>query len=240
MKSEIRSKAAGSALIYILIAIAMLAILTAALIEPGSQQAQTQSGSNLISTFQSQISMIRAAIQECVITHPDQDSELSSVQQKNRPYPINPWDPYYTAQGAVPGVAPDNLVQYLRCPGNPGGTGPTNQNHAAIFGSLAGKFFPPAPAPFGDWKYYNGADGVFIYATTGATDSYILPSLQKLDALYSPCEADIIDGTLSNVPISSDIIPGGAAVRSCGPGKICFRYWIVQKATAVGAGAGCP
>ncbi len=241
MSNSVRAiNASGSALIYILIAIALLAVLTASLIEPASQQSQTQSSTNLVSDLQSQISLISSTIQECVLSYPDQDSELTSTQQKNAPYPINPMDPYYTTQSATPAVATSNAASGIRCPGNPGGTGPTNQNHAKMFGGSSGKFLPPAPNLFGDWEYYSGADGVFIFISTNKTDSYITSALTKLNAKYSKCEADWQDATSGAVNLSSDTIGGAAAVRKCASGYKCFRYWIIQKATAVNADAGCP
>ena len=92
----------GSALIYILIAVALLAALTVSLMEPSDQQAQSQNTANLVTSIDSQINFITSAIQECVLSYPDQDSELSTTQQKNAPYPINPKDPYFTAQSATP------------------------------------------------------------------------------------------------------------------------------------------
>jgi len=86
---------AGSALIYILIAVALLAALTVSLMEPSSQQGQSQSSTSMVTDLSGQISFITSGISECVLSHPDQDSELTTTQQKNAPYPINPKDPYF-------------------------------------------------------------------------------------------------------------------------------------------------
>lgn len=126
----------GSALIYILIAVALLAALTVSLMEPSGQQAQSQNATNVFTEVDSQIGFITSAISECVLTHPDQDSELTATEQQNAPYPINPSDPYFDNQSADPLSDPDDSVQYIRCPGNPGGSGPNNQDHARIFGEL--------------------------------------------------------------------------------------------------------
>jgi len=237
---NMRELQSGSALIYILIAIALLALLTSTLIEPASQQSQTQNATNLVSEMQGQVSLIASALDECILTYPDQDSELTTTQQKNAPYPINPKDPYFTSQSAVPAVATVQDVSGIRCPGNPGGTGATNQNHALIFGGTSNKFMPPPPNQFTAWQYYNGADGVFIFTRTDKTDAYITSALAKLDAKYSACQADVIDASSSAVTISSDTVPGDSAAKTCASGGKCFRYWIVQKATMTPAVAGCP
>lgn len=231
----------GSALIYILIAVALLAALTVSLMEPSSQQTQSQNTANLVSELSGQVSTITTAISECVLSYPDQDSELTTTQQKNTPYPINPKDPYYTSQSATPAVDTVSTVAKIRCPGNPGGTGATNQNHSRIFGGSSGKFMPAIPSLFNDWTYYNGADGVYIMTASDKTDAFIVSSLAKLDAKYSSCESEVINRLSSGaLNITSDIPPGDSAVRTCAAGNICFRYWIILKSTAIHQDAGCP
>jgi hypothetical protein len=235
------SSSRGSALIYVLIAVALLAALTVSMMEPSSQQAQSQNAANLGAEVESQIGFITAAISECVIGHPDQDSGLTSTEQKNAPYPINPQDPYFTAQSASPVSDSDDNVEHIRCPGNPGGTGPNNQNHARIFGGASGKFLAPPPALFDAWTYYNGADGVAIMAASDKTDAFIKTALDRLDDKFSECEAEVIDRRgLGALAVTSDTTPGAGSARSCPAGDICFRYWVILKGTAIHQDAGCP
>ena len=236
-----RQTARGSALIYILIAVALLAALTVSLMEPSSQQTQSQSSTNMVTDMSGQLSFITSAISECVLSHTDQDSELTTTEQKNPPYPINPSDPYFDAQSADPVTDPDDSVKWIRCPGSPGGSGPNNQNHARIFGGASGKFLPPPPAMFKDWTYYNGADGVFIMTSTDKTDPFIASSMQKLDAKYSNCEGEVIDRrSLGALTITTDTTPGSSSARSCPAGSLCFRYWIILKPTAIHQDTDCP
>lgn len=238
---NICKNAKGSALIYILIAVALLAALTVSLMEPSSQQAQSQSSTSMVTDISGQVSFISSAISECILSHPDQDSELTSTEQKNAPYPINPHDPYFDTQTADPLTDPDNSVKWIRCPGSPGGAGPTNQNHARIFGGASGKFMPAAPAMFGDWEYYNGADGVYIMVSTTKTDPFITSSMAKLDAKYSNCEGEVMDRRTSGaLSITSDTTPGDSGVRTCPAGALCFRYWIIMKPTAIHEDTDCP
>jgi len=231
----------GSALIYILIAVALLAALTVSLMEPSSQQGQSQSSTSLVSDMSGQISFVTSAVSECILTYPDQDSELTITQQKNAPYPINPKDPYFSAQSATPTSDPDNTVKNIRCPGNPGGSGPNNQNHGRIFSGRSGKFMPPTPALFNEWTYYNGADGIFIMTTSNKTDPFIASSMTKLDAKYSNCESEVIDRRSSGaLNITTDTTPGDGGVRTCPAGSLCFRYWIILKPTAIHQDASCP
>jgi type II secretory pathway pseudopilin PulG len=231
----------GSALIYVLIAVALLAALTVSMMEPSSQQAQSQNATNLGAELESQIGFITAGISECVVGHPDQDSGLTSTEQKNAPYPINPQDPYFTTQSATPASDTDDNVEHIRCPGSPGGTGPNNQDHARIFGGASGKFLAPPPTLFDPWTYYNGADGVAIMIASDKTDAFIKTSLDRLDDKFSECEAEVIDRRgLGALAVTSDTTPGAGAARSCPAGEICFRYWVILKATAIHQDAGCP
>lgn len=221
----------GSALIYILIAVALLAALTVSLMEPSNQQTQSQSTTNLVTATKSQIDFINATIQECVLTHPDQDSSLTTTEQKNPPYPIDPTDAYFAT--STPAAAADEYVSNIRCPGNPGGSGPTRKNHALMFGGSSGKFLPPPPNLLDPWVYYNGVDGVYIIITSDKTDAFIASAFDRLQASFGECESDVTDnlsGAATN--ITTDGTP-----KTCPAGKICFRYWIVRKATAVPA---CP
>lgn len=231
----------GSALIYILIAVALLAALTVSLMEPSGQQVQSQSSTNMVTEISSQASFISSAISECILSHPDQDSGLTSTEQKNAPYPINPSDPYFDNQSADPETDPDDSVKWIRCPGNPGGNGTNNQNHARMFGGTSGKFLPPAPAMFSDWTYYNGADGIYIMTNTTKTDPFISSSMAKLDAKYSKCESEVIDRRdLGSLNITTDSTPGSSGVRTCPADTLCFRYWIVLKPTAIHEDTDCP
>ena len=232
------SSRSGSALVYILIAIALLGVLTVSLMEPASQQSQAQNSTNTVSEISSQVTLISSAIQECVLTYPNQDPTLATPPQQNPPYPINPKDTYLSVTTPV---TPDNSVRYIRCPGNnPGGA--NSNNHARIFGSSSGKNLPPPPNLFGEWEYYNGVDGVFFFIATSRTDSFLDSALQKLNAKYATCEADVIDASGGAVNLSSDTTGtgGSIAVRTCPNGSKCFRYWVIHKSTSVAKETNCP
>lgn len=233
-----RSTEKGSALVYILIAIALLAALTATFMDNSSQQTSSQNTFNTVTDLNSQINFIRSAIQECVLTYPegDQTTAFAALTAPNPPYPILPTSTYFT--GATPAVAANNNVANIRCPGNPG----NSNNHALIFGGSSGKFLPPAPKLFGDWVYYNGADGVFFYTSSNKTDSYLSTAMKKLDDQFSECEADVINATAGAVNITS----AGAGGPNCANGYTCFRVWVIANAPNIYPGdsdgdeAACP
>lgn len=236
VKMEDRSKISGSALVYILVAIALLAALTATFMGSSSQN---ESSGNALKTFNelnAQIRTIRSAIQECVLTYPGGDKS-PGYSQTNAPYPINPNSTYFN--GATPGPSASIYAEGARCPGNPG----NSNNHARIFGLNSGKFFPAGSVGFNLWRYYNGTDGVYISVATNRTDAYMSTALAKLDDQFAECEADIVDAMTPNalVRMTSD-----DSNIFCAAGYKCFRIWLIANPSNVYLGdtdgdeAACP
>ncbi len=228
----------GSALIYILVAIALLAALTIAFMGSSSQQTQSQNSFKLVSELQSQAEFIRSSVQECLLSHPGGDARRPGVPDAyvagipNGPgesdegadhrYPIKPNSAYFS--GATVGPTAGRLVKDIRCPGSPG----DDVNHTPIFGGASGKFMPPPPKLFDDWQWYNGNDGVFFWISTPKTDSYIQTALDKLNESFNICEADKINAVSGDENLDSD------ATVKCASGHYCFRVWIKTiMATAV-------
>lgn len=205
----------GGALVYILIAIALLAALTASFIEPGSQQSRSQNAFRLVTAIDSQIQFIRASVQDCILLHPAGDSTVLAATDPgyHAPYPVNPDSDHFI--GSTLGKETNRNVEGLRCPGNPGGS----NNHTQLFSGTSGRFMPPAPKLFNPWVYYNGAgtvlgeavDGVYVVLASDKTDPFIAEALTKASSKYANCEADYIVGTGSN---------------GCANGEQCFRIWL--------------
>jgi len=213
----------GSALVYILIAIALLAALTVSFMEPSSQQTSSQSGFRALTTVKSQADTIRSAVQECILIYPNGDSTINKGPITdvgyNRPFPLNPNSTHLPTVG---GYRAANLnLANIRCPGK--NNGDANQ-HSKIFSGQ--KFMPPPPSLFQDWQYYNGADGVFFWTQTNKTDSFLQTSMEKLDAQYGVCEADIIDASGASVHLDA------ANTISCAAGSKCFRIWFIVNSGA--------
>lgn len=227
----VRQSQKGSALIYILIAIALLAALTATFMDSSSGQRTTaQETFNIVTQLNSQANFIRSAIQECVMTYPNGDSTL--VGGVNVPYPLNADDPHL--QDPTPPYFRE--APATRCPGNPG----NSNNHAWIFGASAGKPLPAQPAGFGPWVYENHDDGVYLIIGTNRTDEIYKTALTKLDDMFQECEADVINGYVGGQVISDD----GDAY--CDIGFLCFRLRLITLPNAVYPGdddndeASCP
>lgn len=225
-KRQRASSETGSALVYILIAIALLAALTVTFMEPSSQQTQSQGSLKTVSEVSAQAEFIRSTVQECVLLYPGGDITINNGGAGTDPgalrnYPIDPNSDHFT--GATITQSGDHLVKNIRCPGNPG----DDQNHAMIFSATSGKFLPPAPALFENWQWYNGDDGVFYWTETSKSDAYIQTALSKLDEQFGECEADVIDASGGIEYLDSD------STRSCPSGSTCFRVRMIATASAV-------
>lgn len=211
----------GGALIYILIAIALLAALTASFIEPSSQQSRTQNSFKLAAEVDSQVQLIRSGIQNCILLHPEGDSTINSGSVTDTgyhaPFPLTP-NSTHLPTTPTNFRAANAQVQFLRCPGVNGGTGAENQ-HSLIFGGSSGNFLPAVPALFDDWVYFNGSgtvagdavDGVYFLLETTKSDPYLSESLQKVDGKLAACESDYIVGDGTN---------------GCSNGSQCLRIWV--------------
>jgi len=198
-------KSRGSALIYILIAIALLGALTMSFIEPSSQQSRSQNAFKVASQLKSQAEFYRAAIQDCILTHPQGDtSNPTKYTGYNSPFPLTPSSTYLD----VSKRDADDKASSISCPGNPG----DSNDHAFMFGGATGKFAPLAVQLFDDMEYYNNADGVYLLAKTDKTDPYLAEAMQKAEASYSACESEYISNEAA--PCESDYL--------------CWRLWVIR------------
>lgn len=196
---HLKNKEKGSALVYILIAIALLTALTVSFLGSDTQQSRSQNAFRLATTIENQIHFIRSAIQECVLTYPRGDASVNSMSTTDAgyiaPYPLTPSSTHFT--GSTLGAAANAQVSNLRCPGNPGGD---QNNHEPIFGGSTGRFLPPAPALFNDWEYTNGTltmpggsdDGVILNLSSSNTDPFITEAFQRVDERFSSCEITLL------------------------------------------------
>lgn len=215
----------GSALVYILIAIALLAALTVTFMQPSSQQATSQRSFESFTALKSQIDFIRSSVQECVLVYQSGDSNL--IGTPNFPYPINPSSSFYDGFPDSPNADNDE-VRNVRCPGNPG----NSKNHADIFVSTMGKFLAPPPDLFEEFQYYNGTDGVFFYTQTDKSDAFLQTAMAKLDDEFAECEADVIDASAAQREMTST---EAGTDPKCPLGSTCFRVWMVIQPSATDA-----
>ena len=229
----------GSALVYILIAIALLAALTVTFMEPSSQQTTSQSGFRTTTEVKSQIDVIRSSVQECVLRYGGGDQTINDSTTTDpgarKEFPLNPSSSHlpsaYTASSVI-ASGDERAVKHIRCPGHRDSAA---NEHQLIFGGNTGKYLPAPPALFNEWQWYNGNDGVFFWISTDKSDAYLKSSLEKLDENFSKCESDVIDASGGAIDMDSD----STAQATCPNGAICFRVWMINTGDGKHADSGC-
>lgn len=199
----------GSVFMYILVAIALLGVLTMSFVEPGGQQSRSQNAFKLANTLKAQAETYRAAIQDCVLTYPQGDTSGPDPLYAgyNKPYPVTP-DSTYLPVGLR---APTINASYIRCPGNPG----DSNNHSLIFDAAQGRFAPP-PIPQLDygWVYVNDSYGAYlVIGKLAKGDAYLADAFQKVATIMGSCEAEYIPAPTCGGP---------------GTETICLRVWITR------------
>ncbi|NBU58511.1 MAG: hypothetical protein EBS23_01790 [Betaproteobacteria bacterium] len=213
----------GGALVYILVAIALIAALTVTFMQPSTQQTRTQNSFKLAAELNGQAHMIGAAIQDCILRYPEGDATVSPALNGgyHAPYPLEP-DSMHLPEAIR---AADKDLARLRCPGKPI-TGQNAAYHAPMFGGSAARFEPVPPALFGPWTYRNGTGlmdegeltaGVYFRIGTGSSDPYLGEALRKVDEQFAGCESDYLEGDGTN---------------GCAVGHRCLRIWVKRVAPA--------
>jgi len=202
----------GGALLYILIAVGLLAALTTTFVQPGGQSARTQNAFKLATQLNSQGRVIRSAIQDCILRYPQGDTNIAETGYID-PYPLNPdsADPAYAAYDVT-----NKNVTNIRCPG---------AAYTGLFGG-GGEFtgyLSQQPDLMDAWTYFNGSatingtafNGVFFQIQSNKSDPHIAESMTKVDSLMSSCEVDYTDAS-------------SAQTDGCANGYKCLRFWIIR------------
>lgn len=214
-------------MLYILIAVALLAALTSTLVGGGGQSSGTQNAYRLGQELNSQSRVIRSAIQDCVLRYTRGDGADIAEANYNNPYPLNPSSSEFTSPAA------NDNVSHLQCPGTSATSG--NDDYADLFsgsGQFSG-YLPSKPDLMDDWTYFNGdatvhgvrLDGVYFQITSTKSDPQISDSMARIDDLMAACEVDYITGDGSN---------------SCASDTQCLRYWIIRGANTAATGGPNP
>ncbi len=219
-----RNSRRGSALVYILIAIALLAALTVTFLDNSStQQARSQNSFRLTADIDGQLNMIKSAIQDCILQYPEGERDYTPPAAHS-PFPLDADDTHQIS----PAPNGNKLASAIRCPGNPG----DSANYQPLFGGASNRFLSATPEVLDDWVYRNGTNmsvdgdtvnGVYFLIKSNKTDPYIAEAFQKLDQKYTQCEVDYIDSTSSSA-------------AGCPSGYKCLRVWMKR----VSSSTACP
>lgn len=181
----------GSIIIYIFVAIGLLAALTYSFVNSSRENVTTQIGYRAAEDLGSQAMLIKSVITGCVLEFSrggidlNGDGIINSADNPpnlNFPYPVNP-----TLSQNPHGVSADNRVENVTCTYAPHG-----QNMLFRGGNV---FLAPIPAGFSDWIYTNNASGVY-FETTAPNSAAGQEALRRAAARFPGCSSEIIDSTL--------------------------------------------
>ncbi len=180
----------GSVILYIFIAIGLLAALTLSLVNTSSEDKTSARAAQISEALYTQAESIRSAVMECSVSYPDgggdldSDGDIDTDDNNNSPYPLSPTDANNPG-----GAAADSTLQYLKCPGAPSG-------EELVYGAARGRFLPNPPAGFTDWVYTNHSVNNNVYIRTYGDDSMATQlALENLVKRFGNCEAELDHGS---------------------------------------------
>jgi len=214
----------GNVLLYVFLAVGLLAALSYAYVKDSRENYASQSSIQVAETLYSQANMIRAAVMECAEEYPsgggdmNGDGIVDTNDNPNNPFPLAPSNALNlqagrnnttpigptgctvtsNAAGCIPQESPANdYVSDLYCIGAPLGA-------AAMFSGASnqGRYLPPMPGNFTPWVYKNdltfgGAGGVYIQ-TTSPGDAASAIALNRLTtSLYTSKQASVSGNVLT-------------------------------------------
>ena len=187
----------GSAVFYVLIAIAMLGMLTFAFMNDSGTNTVKQNAYQISEQLYNQFNTINSAVLQCILEYPkgggdlDGNSYVDANDNNHRPYPLTP-----SNANNPGGAAADDQARNMKCPGSGNGIFQGSGN--------IGTYLPPPPSEFSEWEYFNTASGVTggVYlrtigsASSTATEAVRLLQ-QKFDSSqfttnYNACGANCI------------------------------------------------
>jgi len=203
---SLTSRQSGSVIFYIFLAVGLLGYLTFSLTKNSRTNTVAQSAFRMTEDLTIQANAIKVAVLECVGDYPggggdlDGNGSIEAADNDNPPYPLSPSDPNNPSGGAGAG---NNDVRDLECPGAPDG-------QRAIYDGVGttGRFLAPPKNGFGEWEYFNDADGVRL-KLVGGEDASTIQALNAIDAKHATCQVDVDYG-------------------SCGSG--CLTMWLIRAA----------
>ena len=227
---------AGSVITYVLIMIFLVGLLTMSVTEGPKRSPTSQKLDNLVISLQSDLDLIEAAINDCVLVHPgvidiDGDGDTDTTDNPNAPFPIR----YTTAAGYDLGTSVFGNITDTICPSTPpapidtsvGPPYPAATTQQLLFSGQGGRGFKLLgdTATYTTTYYSDTVDGVWIEIkpVSFTVDSLWIEAISRINARYSTCKA-------------ANVVDGGSCVAGC------LYFFIKRLPTSIVAteGGACP
>jgi len=176
-----RTREKGSVVAYLLMAVALIAALTAALTKGSHESAVTIQVQQHVKFLETDLQTIRSAINECILVYSDPvdingDNLINTTDNPNAPFPL-----YGDLSSGGLGVP----LSEIKCPGN----------QQAIFNNKAGKFFSLIGSSDYTIDYNNnGTEGIQIIILRNSASPVWDEAMSQVNAKLSTCSAEIETG----------------------------------------------
>ncbi len=184
----------GNVIFYILIAIALLGMLTFAFVQDSGDNVSKQNSYKISEELYSQFNSINSAVMSCIIEFPagggdlDTNGKIEAADNDNRPYPLSPSDANNPG-----GAAANDQVRNMKCPGS--GLG-IYKGAGAI-----GKYLAAPPSGFAEWELLNDTNGVRI-RSIGENSATVSSAITALQKKFDTCRTDLNYGACGTNCIS--------------------------------------
>lgn len=189
-----RARQSGSVLVYVFVAIGLLAALTYSFTKDSRSGVAAHTANRVAQELYVQANLIRSAILECTLSYPggggdlDGDADIDADDNPNTPYPLQPDNALVPDP---PGPVAGNAVHDVVCL-------KSSTETENIFQGVnnRGRFLPLPPAGFGAWTYTSHAtDGVYVeIETTGVASATEAQALDRLVNKFAACQASVSCG----------------------------------------------
>lgn len=196
----------GSAMLYVVVGLALLGLLIASLTAGTKRAPQTVQYESTLALLQNDMRLVTALIQECIINYPDPvdldgNNIINAADNPNAPYPV--YNNLSTGDTSVP-------LEEIRCPG-----APTAQQK--IFDTRRpGRYLQLWSNPKYDIRYTNSVtEGILITIENDSDPDYWQRVRETFDSSNTPCSAEHHNSTdeilhiwIKRNPTSASTEPG--------------------------------
>ena len=199
---NIGQKDSGNALLYVFMAIGLLAALTYSFVKGSRENYNVQNSARIAEEMYVQVNLMKSSIMQCRMEYIegggdlDGDGLTDESDNYNTAFPLEPTNPLHDnapaccatnggASGCISSAVSDD-VRNLKCIG-----APIREANMFTGQNNSGAFLPPKPQGFEEWTYKNDANGVYLQIISTRENMSYESTLTRLLNKFATCQADI-------------------------------------------------
>ena len=205
-----RSSESGSIIIYLIMALVLMAALVVYMTQGTKKGPQSQQLDEMSQYLESDLKVIDSAINDCVLTYSravdvDNDGDKDATDNPNAPFPL-----YGTLGSGGAGTA----IANIKCPGAP-------TAKQVIFNNGPGRNFRLLSGSDYTVTYFtDGTEGVRITISRASASDIWSEAISRLNTKLATCQAEV------------------DSAGDCANG--CLKYWVKRRSTSTATEGGCP